>query len=377
METINDERIILPGLFKELRGMLFISTFSHVLIISMLGLAIYHYSWARQDKDSARYAVYSVKLVDFLEPAIMSQPQPLPALLGLIGVGKGDGLPTPLKPNFRPANSRRASSLAIISEELANPPAINKKVAYPTRLRRTKGGKPKKNISSPILINPNPMKIIARLPTTDLKPGREQPIRPTLIPSTNLIASPKIKPLGKPILALNKSRPEIPASFRVESYPIQSNKKEQTQQLASLFVAEAQSPTQIIRPAVPPAPNPSPFAQQGEGTNPSLIKGGFTSLNSKDPNLIPYISQIKKRVLGFWRYPLEAEPGLRGTVQLAFTVERDGSVSRIELLKSSGSPLLDNGAMRALSRASPFGPLPQEIKVVNLSIAGTFNYNVE
>jgi TonB family protein len=377
MEKMTDERMMMSGLFKELRGMLFISTFSHVLIISMLGLAIYHYSWARQDKDSLKYPVYSVNLVDFLEPPIMSRPQPLPALLGPIVEGKKYGLPSFLKPNFRPANLRRASSMAIVTEEPINPPAINKKVAYPTRLKRAKTGKPKKNILSHILYKTNLKKIISRQPMTNLRLGREQPIRPTLIPSTNLISRPKIKPLGKPILSLNKSRLDIPDSFRVGSYPIRSVKKGKTQQLAGLFVAEAQSPTQIIHPAIPPAPNPSPFAQQREGVNPSLIKGGFTSLNSKDPNLIPYIGQIKERVLGFWRYPLEAKSGLSGTVQLAFTVERDGSVSRIELLKSSGSPPLDNGAMQALSRASPFDPLPQEIKVANLYIAGTFKYNVE
>lgn len=379
MESLIEERRIRPGLWQELKGMLLISSFSHALILGLLAIALYHYNWARLERDPGNYPVHLVNLVNFSEAPLISYPKPFPNLPGLREVRRENGLHPLLNPNFKATAFRKAKYLAVISEEPVNPPAISNRVAYPTPLKPAKGRKLTQTIiTGQILYPPSPKKIIARRAMSGLNPGKEQPIPPSLTPNTSLILRVRIKSLGKETLALGKRHMDVPESLQFKSYQTRGMNKGRHQRLAGLLMAETLSPAQISHPDIPPAPAPNPFTQGRGGSDPFLIKGGgFTSLNTKDPTLLPYISQVRERVLGFWRYPMEANSGIRGTVQLAFTVERDGSVSRIKLLKSSGYPLLDNGAMQALSRASPFSPLPQESKVINLSIAGTFKYNME
>jgi TonB family protein len=112
----------------------------------------------------------------------------------------------------------------------------------------------------------------------------------------------------------------------------------------------------------------------GETKNP-LIGTEYISLDSKDPDLAPYLSYIKERILQFWRYPEEAQPGMKGQVGLAFTVDRDGNVSGIKIVSSSKYKVLDKGVLEAIKRAAPFKPVPIEIKEKSLPLLGTFLYN--
>ena len=379
MESLSEERRIGTALWEELRGMLLFSSLSHALLLGLLGLFLYHYSWVKLQRNPDKYPVYWVNLVNFLESPLKGQPKPLPHLSGLKEERRETGLLPFLKPIFKPTTFRKAKDLAVIPEEPVNPPALSKKVAYPTRLKPDQAvRRGNDTITGQLLYPPSPKKTIARRAMTELNPGRKQPTPPTLSTGIGLIPSVRIESLRKATLAQDRRYMDIPESLQVKSYQGKGMSKGGLQQLAGLLIAEnLGGPAEISPPVVPPAPDPGPFSRGREGIDPSLIKGGFTSLNTQDPALIPYISQIKERLLSFWRYPMEAKPGLRGTVQLAFTVERDGSVSRIELLKTSGDPVLDKGAMQALSRASPFSPLPQEVKVTNLAIAGTFGYNME
>jgi protein TonB len=107
----------------------------------------------------------------------------------------------------------------------------------------------------------------------------------------------------------------------------------------------------------------------------SLRGKKYIPLDSKDPNLAPYLSYIKERILQFWRYPAEAEPGLQGKIDLAFTIERDGSVSEIKVIHPSQYKILDKGVLEALGRAAPFKPIPSEIKEKRLPLLGVFIYN--
>jgi len=109
--------------------------------------------------------------------------------------------------------------------------------------------------------------------------------------------------------------------------------------------------------------------------NTPLIGRKYIPLDSKDPDLAPYLAYIKERILQFWRYPEEAQPALKGQIDLAFTVERDGNVSEIKLVTSSQYKVLDKGVLSAIERAAPFKPIPLEIKEKRLPLLGTFIYN--
>ncbi len=64
--------------------------------------------------------------------------------------------------------------------------------------------------------------------------------------------------------------------------------------------------------------------------------------------------------IGNLNYPDEARRRrLGGQVVISVGVRRDGSVESAQILRSSGTPLLDEGALRIVQLAQPFPPLPE------------------
>jgi len=72
--------------------------------------------------------------------------------------------------------------------------------------------------------------------------------------------------------------------------------------------------------------------------------------------------------------PSAAQFGFRGHVDFEFTVERDGSMSALRMLKSSGTTSLDRAAQYALS-GSRFMPLPDDYGPPRVTMQVTFFYN--
>ena len=130
----------------------------------------------------------------------------------------------------------------------------------------------------------------------------------------------------------------------------------------------------------PDAPQPVSFGDVKEfgpvGSAPAEFQDEITvPLNSDDPRFKEYLAAVKRRILEVWRYPDDAEPGLRGKVNVEFSIERDGSVSRVKIIAASGYVVLDRGAKDAMRRASPFPPLPGDFKTNRLNVVGGFRYN--
>lgn len=67
--------------------------------------------------------------------------------------------------------------------------------------------------------------------------------------------------------------------------------------------------------------------------------------------------------VGNLNYPNEARlRHVHGDLLLTVGIDRDGAVKSIELVRSSGQPLLDQAAMRIVRLAAPFPPLPKDAK---------------
>jgi TonB family protein len=76
-----------------------------------------------------------------------------------------------------------------------------------------------------------------------------------------------------------------------------------------------------------------------------------------------------------WIVPQAALFGsARGHVDFEFTVERNGSMSALRMLKSSGTPAFDKAAEFALT-ASKFAVLPHDYHPPRVTMQVTFIYN--
>jgi protein TonB len=105
--------------------------------------------------------------------------------------------------------------------------------------------------------------------------------------------------------------------------------------------------------------------------------GGFrlTPLNAPEIQYISYFASIKRKIELVWQYPYEAAvAGIQGELTLDFVIARSGAVNSVELVRSSGSKILDDEAIRSVRKAAPFDPIPAEYKIPSLQIRGRFVY---
>lgn len=111
--------------------------------------------------------------------------------------------------------------------------------------------------------------------------------------------------------------------------------------------------------------------QMGEGESVEI------SLDTTESKYISYFKHIRDKLYLVWRYPPEAAAaGIQGTVKILFVIERDGKLKDVRILETSGFPVLDREAVRAIIAAAPFGPFPPDWTEKELRIRARFIYHL-
>lgn len=88
-----------------------------------------------------------------------------------------------------------------------------------------------------------------------------------------------------------------------------------------------------------------------------------------------YMERLKEKIEGIWVYPHEAiEKRLYGSLEIEFTILKDGSLGNIRVVRTSGYPILDEAALKALKDGQPYWPLPDEWDKKSFTIDGHFLY---
>ncbi|MGH7855294.1 MAG: energy transducer TonB [Candidatus Binatia bacterium] len=127
----------------------------------------------------------------------------------------------------------------------------------------------------------------------------------------------------------------------------------------------AERPLPTIKELLPPAN----WSSRSRNSSP-------VSLNTRDPVYVTYFTKIKQLIESHWEYPeLALRYGLQGRLSLEFTIGSHGQLERLRLIRSSGSQLLDDEAIRAVTAAAPFPPIPPWIKPNPLSISAAMEYH--
>ncbi len=96
----------------------------------------------------------------------------------------------------------------------------------------------------------------------------------------------------------------------------------------------------------------------GAGTGPG---GGGPP---RPPDLADLLAQIRRRIEAAKRYPEAARrEGIQGSVAVRFRVRADGQVEETEVVRSSGSRVLDEASVETIRRAAPFPPVRGWVQV--------------
>lgn len=129
--------------------------------------------------------------------------------------------------------------------------------------------------------------------------------------------------------------------------------------------------TQMHQPT--PRQNATPYGEQQGSFMPHQMQPGSagpTTVGDNGFNYPWYVDQINRKMAQTWNKG-EVDPRTpKGSrVYLVFTIHRDGTVSGLQLDRSSGSSTLDTSCERGVQRVDTFGPLPPAYNQSTLKVS--------
>lgn len=108
------------------------------------------------------------------------------------------------------------------------------------------------------------------------------------------------------------------------------------------------------------------------------LREDTVNLGSSDAKYVAYLLKIKRKILQIWEYPPKAyEKNEEGVAVVKMSLDAGGNVTATNLVSSSGSSLLDEGAIGIVRTAAPFDPLPNSYGLARLHIIASFRYKLE
>lgn len=106
------------------------------------------------------------------------------------------------------------------------------------------------------------------------------------------------------------------------------------------------------------------------------------SPDGKYVNYEPYANEVREKVKKAWKVPPRKHIDILAKgqkdllVQMALTLNRDGTVKKCQILKSSKIKELDENAGNAIKSATPFKPFPENFFNEELVIILNFNFSL-
>jgi protein TonB len=98
------------------------------------------------------------------------------------------------------------------------------------------------------------------------------------------------------------------------------------------------------------------------GTAPQAAQVGSAASALTGTSAMTYRDLLLAHIARFRQYPAEAHRDrLEGSVEVGFTLNRDGSVDRAWIVSSSGRQVFDREALAAVRRAVPMPAIPSDL----------------
>lgn len=108
-----------------------------------------------------------------------------------------------------------------------------------------------------------------------------------------------------------------------------------------------------------------------------VSKGDTVWMDSQQDLLFSFMRRFRTNIYNVWNYPeAAARQNQQGTCLVRITVDRQGNVTDVRLLESSGYRALDDETIRAIRKGASYGPLPRAYLNDDLKIMAFFQYHL-
>jgi periplasmic protein TonB len=180
---------------------------------------------------------------------------------------------------------------------------------------------------------------------------------------------------------LYQSEPQPKPQPEPEATPIPKFEKEKTPKHLS-------RPSRTLENPTPPPPNAVPYGRGGTPTVPvssfAMGTAGTTAAGLAiggagggdfASRFASYVTAVQQRISREWLQS-SVDPSLSWAprVSVTFDIQRDGTVTNVQLVQSSNNRSLDTSALRAVQSASPLLPLPAAYSGSRVSVEFYFDY---
>jgi len=115
----------------------------------------------------------------------------------------------------------------------------------------------------------------------------------------------------------------------------------------------------------------------GKGSAARAGKDDAVTFDTRDYRYAGYMHKLRDKIQSIWVYPATAAAeGKYGDLKIRFTINKDGRLGKVELVRTSGYRVLDDAAIKALKDGEPYWPLPDEWGTESYTILGHFIYSL-
>jgi periplasmic protein TonB len=147
-------------------------------------------------------------------------------------------------------------------------------------------------------------------------------------------------------------------------------------------------PSKILENPTPPPPNAIPYGGGGAPSVPttSFAMGAGTTQAGLSLNGVGggdfgsrfdwYVRAVQQRISSNWlQSTVDPSVSVAPRVIVTFTILRDGSVTNIQITRSSNNNSVDTSAVRAVRESSPLQPLPGAYSGSNVNVEFWFDFH--
>jgi protein TonB len=133
------------------------------------------------------------------------------------------------------------------------------------------------------------------------------------------------------------------------------------------------------------APTPENAVPFGLGGQPSMTRGQFVNAAGEgslsfgeggfEDRFGWYVAAVRNRISTNWLLSTVSPSIVTAPrVYITFSILRDGTITDVEIARSSGFPEVDRSALRAVLASNPLGPLPNDYAGSKVSVEFYFDF---